>query len=202
MAIKFWGGLKAVAVEDVVKAGNFICCSNLTVRQDDRLQCPFFTFWELSNVSLKPREPHLRNALKTLQQSIQDLRLFMSQIQEKLDIILYPNRASLPENLKVDAEALHSTGKEIGPSLLSRPSSCIDVKVSHQSDDPSLEIPNQAAHEVNPGEKLRHSKRKLLESIPEPPPLSPLPNLIPASVRREFKKPRRAESSENIHRKQ
>ncbi|PFX24656.1 Breast cancer type 2 susceptibility protein-like [Stylophora pistillata] len=202
VAIKFWGGLKSVAVEDVVKAGNFICCSNLTVRQDDRLQCPFLTFWELSNVSLKPREPHLRNALKTLQQSIQDLRLFMSQIQEKLDIILYPNRASLPENLKVDAEALHSTGKEIGPSLLSRPSSCIDVKVSHQSDDPSLEIPNQAAHEVNPGEKLRHSKRKLLESIPEPPPLSPLPNLIPASVRREFKKPRRAESSGNIHRKQ
>ena len=63
--------MQAVAVDDLIKAGNFICCSNLTVRPDDRAQCPSLIFWELSNVSLKPREPHLRAALHTLQQSIQ-----------------------------------------------------------------------------------------------------------------------------------
>lgn len=152
----------------------------------------------------------------------------MSQIQEKLNFILHPNKASLPENLKVDAirvhrqslditsslcqnngfisskakEVLHSSGKEIGPNLLAPPSSCVDVKVSHQSDDPSLETPDPATHKVNSRAKRTRSKRKLLESIPEPPPLSPLPSLIPASVRREFKKPRRAENQGNIHSKQ
>ena len=37
--------------------------------------------------------------------------------------------------------------------------------------------------------KSRQAKRKLLDSIPEPPSLSPLPSSIPASVRREFKRP-------------
>ena len=61
---------QAVAVEDLVKPRSFISCSNLIVRPDDRLQCPSLTFTELSTLTLKPREPHLRTALNHLQQSI------------------------------------------------------------------------------------------------------------------------------------
>ena len=47
----------------------------------------------------------------------QDLRLFMSQIQEKLNFILHPNKASLPENLKVDAIRVHRQSLDITSSL-------------------------------------------------------------------------------------
>lgn len=62
--------IQAVAVEDLVKPRSFICCSNLTVRPDDRLQCPSLVFSDLSSLTLKPRELHLRTALNKLHQSI------------------------------------------------------------------------------------------------------------------------------------
>ena len=46
--------------------------------------------------------------------------------------------------------------------------------------------------------KSRQAKRKLLDSMAEPPPLSPLPSSIPASVRREFKRPRQVGSPGNV----
>lgn len=57
-------------MEDLVEPRSFICCSNLSVRPDDRLQCPSLTFSELSSLTLKPRELHLRTALDKLQQNI------------------------------------------------------------------------------------------------------------------------------------
>ena len=50
--------------------------------------------------------------------------------------------------------------------------------------------------------KSRQAKRKLLDSIPEPPPLSPLPSSIPASVRREFKRPGRVQKRGTLRLKQ
>lgn len=41
----------------------------------------------------------------------------MSQIQEKLNFILHPNKASLPENLKVDAIRVHRQSLDITSSL-------------------------------------------------------------------------------------
>ena len=62
--------IQAFGVEDLVKPRSFICCSNLTIRPDDRLQCPSLVFSELSSLTLKPRELHQRTALNKLQQSI------------------------------------------------------------------------------------------------------------------------------------
>ena len=53
---------QAVAVDDLVKPRKFICFNNLTVRSDDRLQCPSLLFGELSCLTFKPRELHLRAA--------------------------------------------------------------------------------------------------------------------------------------------
>ena len=67
---------QAVAVEDLVKPRKFICFSNLTIRSDDRLQCPSLSFGELSCLTFKPREPHLRAALDNLQIPVRTLFLF------------------------------------------------------------------------------------------------------------------------------
>ena len=68
---------QAVAVDDLVKPRKFICFNNLTVRSDDRLQCPSLLFGELSCLTFKPRELHLRAALDNLQHKIPVRTLFL-----------------------------------------------------------------------------------------------------------------------------
>ncbi|KAJ7376332.1 Breast cancer 2, early onset [Desmophyllum pertusum] len=233
VAVKFWGGLKAVAVEDLVKRRSFISCSNLIVRPDDRLQCPSLTFTELSTLTLKPREPHLRTALHSLQQSIPDLNVFMCHIQQTLNDILRPNRASPDPSVDVKVNTvriygrssdtapgweqnydstlgkqpwdvtntLDSTGKENCSSFSDQEyrvqsASCNDHVVSNKSRVSSFE---ESADLATPSVSTRTtSKRKLLDSFAEPPPLSPLPSSIPASVRREFKRPRQVGSPAHL----
>ncbi|KAL9974012.1 hypothetical protein ACROYT_G020541 [Oculina patagonica] len=219
VAIKFWGGLKAVAVEDLMTGS----------------MCPSLTFSELSTLTLKPREPHLRTALNNLQQNIPDLNLFMSNIQQTLNTILRPNRASPSLDVKVNTvrmygqspdgvqshdstlgkrssnvmDSLHSSGKENSSTFngqdhrlvgLAQSKPCSDHVVLTQSSVSSLEEPaRQATSSASAHPKSRPTKRKLLDSIAEPPPLSPLPSSIPASVRREFKRPRHVGRPGNVH---
>ncbi|CAH3115249.1 unnamed protein product, partial [Porites lobata] len=119
-AIKFWGGLKAVAVDDLVKPRNFICFSNLTVRSDDRLQCPSLSFGELSFLTLKPREPHLRAALDNLQHKIPDLNLFMANVQGTLTTILRLQRMSPSADVQVTTVRMYGKATHMCSSMMER----------------------------------------------------------------------------------
>jgi len=230
VAIKFWGGLKAVAVEDLIKPCSFICCTNLTVRPDDRIQCPSLTFTELSTLTLKPREPHLRTALHNLHQSIPDMNLFMCHIQQTLTSMLRPNGASPSVDVKVNTVptygrqnynsalrkkctdvtvTVESTDRENGSPILSgqeyrlagfgQSTSCDGHALSRKLNVSNIEDPNNPVTPTASARTTsRQSKRKLLDSIAEPPPLSPLPSSIPASVRREFKRPRQVGMPGNV----
>jgi len=240
VAIKFWGGLKAVAVEDLIKPRNFICCSNLNVRPDDRVQCPTLSFTDLSTLTLKPREPHLRTALHNLHQSIPDMNIFMCHIQQTLKTLLCPNRVSPSVDLKVNTVRMYGRSSDspscrlqnYNPYLVKQSTDVTDsVDSTNRQENGSPSVSGQEyrlagfsrstsgendtlllklnvssvdepANLVTPGAcahtKSRQSKRKLLDSIAEPPPLSPLPSSIPASVRREFKRPRQVGMPGNV----
>ncbi|XP_068719868.1 breast cancer type 2 susceptibility protein-like isoform X2 [Montipora capricornis] len=224
VAVKFWGGLQAFAVDDLVKPRCFICCSNLTIRPDDRLhQCTSLAFNELSSLTMKPRELHLRNALHKLQQNIPDVDEFMAGIQETLTSLLHPHRSSPPADVQVNTVRMYGNVKDRAPPALNAITESTDkencsnfkdgdddwagVTQTCMGNDSSGETQEQRAPSFENCAALsrtqgissraldRQVKRKLLDSIAEPPPLLPLHSPIPVSVRRDFKRPRSLRSS-------
>lgn len=227
VAVKFWGGLKVFAVDDLIKPRCFICCSNLTVLPEDHLsQCPSLTFSELSSLTQKPREIHLRNALQNLQKNIPNLDEFMTGIQETLASVLRPHRPSQHADVQVNTVRMYGKSKYMAPNCSVHKctssnsltvqleyankenySTCDDTKANLTEDTVcnnkqgqtqrplASNCESQSALTMPGSYSNRQAKHKLLDHIADPPPLAPLPSPIPASVRREFQRPKRVGSS-------
>ncbi|XP_074621370.1 uncharacterized protein LOC141879914 isoform X2 [Acropora palmata] len=227
VAVKFWGGLKVFAVDDLIKPRCFICCSNLTVLPEDHLsQCPSLTFSELSSLTQKPREIHLRNALQNLQKNIPNLDEFMTGIQEALASVLRPQRSSQHADVQVNTVRMYGKSKYMAPTCCVHKctssnsltvqleyankenySTCDDTNANSTEDTVcnnkqgqtqrplASNCESQSALTMPGSYSNRQAKHKLLDHIADPPPLAPLPSPIPASVRREFQRPKRGGSS-------
>lgn len=90
-------------------------------------------------------------------------------------------------------------GQEYRSAGFRQSTSCEDQLLSHKLNVSSIgETPNPVTPTASARATSRQSKRKLLDSIAEPPPLSPLPSSIPASVRKEFKRPRQVGTPGNV----
>ncbi|XP_033116195.1 breast cancer type 2 susceptibility protein homolog isoform X2 [Anneissia japonica] len=77
-ALKFWGGMKAYFVEEIMEPGSFICVSNLQWRGHDKrskIACGYVN--EMTIITQNPKMKHLKTALQHLQDQIKDPKSFI-----------------------------------------------------------------------------------------------------------------------------
>ena len=126
------------------------------------------------------------------------LVLFTWQISSHLDRTRLVNNPCILSLFQENGSS-SLNGQEYRFAGLSQSTSCDEHTLSHKLNASSVEEPaNLVTPSVSAHTKSKQSKRKLLDSIAEPPPLSPLPSSIPASVRREFKRPRQVGTPGNV----
>ena len=112
----------------------------------------------------------------------QNIDVFMAKVQEKLDSV--QKKGLSVATTKVTTARLHASPPE--PLRLEQENSPVSETLNSSRDSAKLTGPVSLARVM----KSRQCKRKMLESIPEPPPLSPLACAVSAGARKEFKRPR------------
>ncbi|XP_078684329.1 uncharacterized protein LOC144917871 [Branchiostoma floridae x Branchiostoma belcheri] len=208
-SVKFWGGVLAHSLEDVLKLRALVGGVNLQWRPDDRLRVPCLTFGDQADFSQKPQHSHLRDGLSQLEESVKDVKSFTESMVQEVERVVYSRQAFSPGPANTSsAWASPNPGNRTAPHT---PGSRIFTPArAHSTPNNSVSTPRllhctSPAVQVTPyggnaslianvqssgkGKPSAQSRRSLLDRVPSPPPLTTLVSPIPHRVKRAFKRP-------------
>ncbi|XP_072433343.1 breast cancer type 2 susceptibility protein isoform X2 [Chiloscyllium punctatum] len=197
VAVKIWGGLGQLVLEDTIKPGALVGASNLQWKSCRYMGIPTLSTGDLSSFSANPKEGHLREKYTQLQLSVQNLQSFIKKTEEKVMTVL--ETVNTPRTSRdLGAHSFVSTQRISGSvsdsSTLDTPSNSESKK---QILSPSVELgsrPALCSTEPTSSDSVANLKKKklsFLSRIPSPAPLSPLCSSVSPAVQKGFKPPRR-----------
>ncbi|XP_060682959.1 breast cancer type 2 susceptibility protein [Hemiscyllium ocellatum] len=197
VAVKIWGGLGQLVLEDTIKPGALVGASNLQWKSCGYMGIPTLSTGDLSSFSANPKEGHLREKCTQLQLSVQNLQSFIKKTEEKLMTVLETvntPRASRDLSAHPFVPTQRISGSVSDSSTLHTPS---NSESKTQILSPSVELgsgPALCSTEATSSDSVENLKKKklsFLSRIPSPAPLSPLCSSISPAVQKGFKPPRR-----------
>ncbi|KAI8495312.1 Breast cancer 2, early onset [Branchiostoma belcheri] len=208
-SVKFWGGVSAHNLEDVLKLRALVGGVNLQWRPADGLRVPCLMFGDQADFSQKPQHSHLREGLARLEESVKDVKSFTESMVQEVERVVYSRQAFSPGPANTSrAWASPNPGSRTAPHT---PGSRIFTPArAHSTPNNSVSTPRllhctSPAAQVTPyggnasyianvqssgkGKPSAQSRRSLLDRVPSPPPLTTLVSPIPHRVKRAFKRP-------------
>ncbi|XP_019647132.1 PREDICTED: uncharacterized protein LOC109487565 [Branchiostoma belcheri] len=208
-SVKFWGGVSAHSLEDVLKLRALVGGVNLQWRPDDRLRVPCLTFGDQADFSQKPQHSHLREGLARLEESVKDVKSFAESMVQEVERVVYSRQAFSPGPANTsrawpspnpgNRTAPHTPGSRIfTPARAhSTPNNSVSTPRLLHCTSPAAQVTpygGNASHFANvqssgKGKPSAQSRRSLLDRVPSPPPLTTLVSPIPHRVKRAFKRP-------------
>ncbi|XP_028408531.1 breast cancer type 2 susceptibility protein homolog [Dendronephthya gigantea] len=206
--IKVWGGLESQCLQEVFKERNYVAACNLLSQPDRRSGIPSLKYYELSLVTSNPSNKKTRSSLYKLKKAVSDPDSFIEKAKAKLDG-LYNSSWSTPkaqQNSFLDAASgesmaigkrrrttetpLTTQNKKANTEIVSGENSAIVSDVASPLASTVI-TPKQNESILQTRKRLLQEKRRKLDLLGNPPPISPIPNAVPASVKKQFQTPKR-----------
>ncbi|XP_043548640.1 breast cancer type 2 susceptibility protein [Chiloscyllium plagiosum] len=203
VAVKIWGGLGQLVLEDTIKPGALVGASNLQWKSCRYMGIPTLSTGDLSSFSANPKEGHLQEKYTQLQLSVQNLQSFIKKTEEKVMTVLETvntPRTSRDLGTHPFVPTQRISGSVSDSSTLHTPSNSESKK---QILSPSVEFgsgPALCITEATSSDSIANLKKKklsFLSRIPSPAPLSPLCSSVSPAVQKGFKPPRRCVIPQN-----
>ncbi|XP_048389337.2 breast cancer type 2 susceptibility protein isoform X2 [Stegostoma tigrinum] len=197
VAVKIWGCLSQLALEDIIKPGVLVGASNLQWTSSSYMGIPTLSTGDLSSFSANPKEGHLRKKYTELKLSVQNLQSFIKNTKERVMTVLETVNA-VRTSREFGSDLLNPTQRKTGfVPVSSTPLSPSNSESKPQILSASVELasrPALSSTKATSDDSLANLKKKklsFLSRIPSPVPLSPLCSSVSPAVQKGFKPPRR-----------
>ncbi|XP_013410019.1 breast cancer type 2 susceptibility protein homolog [Lingula anatina] len=208
LEVKFWGGLKALGVDDLLTKGTLVAVTNLQWRGESRSSVPCYFASEMCHFTTRPKDEHLKSAVEKLQSVISSPKQFINEMEKKLRTIVFGQPVQQNDDISVSSKSSNSVVKipsrprtpvttftPVRPSPVPKTLPYSKTDSSTPNSRFSLDMKNTLMQESSeeqaddPRTALQRMKARKLEQYGEPPPVCPLPVSVPSALKRGFRAP-------------